>query len=100
MLDFRAGQLFVSTQLARAQRLRIFGDQGSIEVQVPVNAPDDRPTHIVVDDGRDAVGAGAETFEFPPENQYTLQGEAVSRMIREGLPPAMPLEQSVANMRT
>jgi len=49
------------------------------------------------------LGTGAETIEFPPCNQYTLQGDAVSRMIREGehpgAPPAMTLEDSIANMR-
>jgi predicted dehydrogenase len=101
MLDFAKGQatLFVSTQLARAQRVRIFGTEGSIEIEVPVNAPDDRPTRITVDDGRDVLGRGAETIEFAPANQYTLQGEAVSRMIREGAAPEMTLEDSIANMR-
>ena len=42
---------------------------------------------------------GAEVFAFPPANQYTLQGEAVSRMIRDGLAPEMTLEDSIANMR-
>jgi predicted dehydrogenase len=101
LLDFSEGQatLFVSTQLARAQRVRIFGTEGSIEIEVPVNAPDDRPTRITVDHGRDVLGTGAEVIEFAPANQYTLQGEAVSRMIREGLAPEMTLEDSIANMR-
>ncbi len=101
MLDFPSGHatLFCSTQLARAQRVRIFGTEGSIEIEVPVNAPDDRPTRIVVDDGRDVLGTGAETIEFAPVNQYTLQGDAVSKMIRDGAPPAMTLEDSIANMR-
>lgn len=101
ILDFPNGQatLFCSTQLARAQRVRIFGTEGSIEVEVPVNAPDDRPTRIVVDDGRDVLGSGAEVFEFPACNQYTLQGDAVSKAIRDGTAPAMTLEDSIANMR-
>jgi predicted dehydrogenase len=101
VLDFPAGQatLFCSTQLARAQRVRIFGTEGSIEIEVPVNAPDDRPTRIVVDDGRDVLGSGAELIEFPLCNQYTLQGDAVSRAVRglDELP--LTLEASVANMR-
>jgi hypothetical protein len=56
-----------------------FGTEGSIEVEVPVNAPDDRPTRIVVDDGRDVLGDRGRGFEFPACNQYTLQGDAVSR---------------------
>ncbi len=101
VLDFPAGQatLFCSTQLARAQRVRILGTEGSIEIEVPVNAPDDRSTRIVVDDGRDVVGSGAETIEFAASNQYTLQGDAVSRAIRGLEQLHLTLEESVANMR-
>jgi predicted dehydrogenase len=101
ILDFPGGQatLFCSTQLARAQRVRIFGTAGSIEIEVPINAPDDRPTRIVVDDGRDVLGAGAEIVELASSNQYTLQGDAVSIMIRDGAEPEMTLEDSIANMR-
>jgi predicted dehydrogenase len=101
ILDFPNGQatLFVSTQLARAQRVRIFGDKGSIEIGIPINIPDDRPGRIAVDDGRDSVGTGAETLDFPAANFFTLQGEAVSRMIRGETPAGMTLEDSIANMR-
>jgi len=101
ILDFPAGQAVftVSTQLARAQRVVIFGTEGSIEVPIPVNAPDDRPTRIIVDDGRDVLGTGAEVIEFPACNQYTLQGDAVSAMIRGAQRPEPTLEDSIANMR-
>jgi predicted dehydrogenase len=101
VLDFPAGQatLFCSTQLARAQRVLILGTEGSIEIEVPVNAPDDRPTRIVVDDGRDVLGSGAETIEFAACNQYTLQGDAVSRAIRGQEKLHLTLEDSIANMR-
>jgi len=101
MLDFAQGQatLFVATQLARAQRVRIFGTKGSIEIEVPVNIPDDRPVRLTVDDGRDSLGSGAERIELPNTNFFTLQGEAVSRAIRGEKPVEMTLEDSVANMR-
>jgi predicted dehydrogenase len=101
MLDFPTGQatVFCSTQLARAQEVRVFGTAGFIEVEVPINAPDDRPTRITVDDGRDVLGTGAEVIEFPPCNQYTLQGDAVSTAIRDRTRPVMTLEDSLANMR-
>jgi predicted dehydrogenase len=101
ILDFPTGQAVftVSTQLARAQRIVIFGGAGSIEVPIPVNAPDDRPTRIIVDDGRGSLGSGAETIELPICNQYTLQGDAVSAMIRGSRAPEPTLEDSVANMR-
>ncbi len=101
ILDFPQGQatLFVSTQLARAQRVRIFGTKGSIEIAIPINIPDDQPTRITIDDGRDSIGSGAEIMEFPKANFFTLQGEAVSRMIRGERPIEMTLENSIANMR-
>ena len=36
--------------------------------------------------------------EFPPCDQYTLQGDAFSRAILDGTPPPVPLEDSVQNM--
>ena len=37
ILDFPKGQasLFISTQVARAQRVRIFGTKASIEIEIP-----------------------------------------------------------------
>ncbi len=101
ILDFPNGQasLFISTQLARAQRLRIFGTKGSLEVDIPINIPDDRPMRVRIDDGRDSFGSGVETIEFPAANFFTQQGEAVSRAIRGEIPVEMTLEDSVANMR-
>jgi len=101
ILEFPQGHatLFVSTQLARAQRVRIFGTKGSIEVDVPINIPDDRPARITIDDGRDSIGSGAEIMEFPAASFFTLQGEAVSRMIRGQSGIEMTLEESIANMR-
>jgi predicted dehydrogenase len=101
ILDFPQGQatLFVSTQLARAQRLRIFGTKGSLEVEVPINIPDDRPMRVRFDDGRDSWGTGAEFIEFPAANFFNQQGEAVSRAIRGEMPVEMTLNDSIANMR-
>jgi predicted dehydrogenase len=101
ILDFPEGQatLFCSTQLARAQRLRIFGTKASLEVEVPINIPDDRPMRVRLDDGRDSWGTGAEFVEFPAANFFTQQGEAVSRAIRGEAPVEMTLDDSIANMR-
>jgi predicted dehydrogenase len=66
---------------------------------VPINAPNDRPCRLVVDDGRDVLGSGAEVIELPVCNQYTLQGDAFSACIRDGGAPAVSLTDSVMNMR-
>lgn len=101
ILRFPQGQAaFVcSTQLARAQRFQILGTAGHIAVEVPINAPHDRPCRLIVDDGRDALGSGAETIELPANNQYTVQGDTFSACIRDGGSPPVTLADSLANMR-
>jgi predicted dehydrogenase len=88
----------VSTQLAGVQRVCIAGAEGRIEVQIPFNAPIDRPTRIVVDSGADLVGGGARVEEFAVCDQYTLQGDAFSRAVRGEEPLEFPIEDAVANM--
>ncbi len=66
ILDFPSGQsIFTcSTQLVPYQRMQFFGTQGRIEVEIPFNAPNDRPCRIFIDDGRDLFGGGVRTEEF------------------------------------
>jgi predicted dehydrogenase len=87
-----------STQMAPYQRIHIFGARGRIEIEIPFNAPPDRPCRLLVDDGSDLFGAGAESVEFETCDQYRLQGDLFSRAIRDGGPAAYPLEDSVKNM--
>jgi predicted dehydrogenase len=100
LLEFRGGHtsFTCSTQLVPYQRTQILGTKGRIEVEIPVNAPPDRPCRIFFDDGRDAMGSGLETRTFEVCDQYTLQADLLSRAIREGRPAPEPLEDSVANM--
>jgi predicted dehydrogenase len=100
LLDFPTGQaLFVcSTQLVPYQRMQIFGTKGRIEVEIPFNAPCDRPCRIFVDDGSGLGDASAVAETFEVTDQYTLQGEAFARAIREGTPLEFPLEDAVRNM--
>jgi predicted dehydrogenase len=99
-LDFGSGQsLFAcSTQLAAYQRMIFFGTRGRIEVEIPFNAPPDRPTRILIDDGSDVFGSGIQAKEFHPCNQYTIQGDLFSRAIRENTEQPIPLEDAVRNM--
>ena len=101
ILRFPTGQatFLCSTQLARAQRLQILGTTGHITVEVPINAPNDRPCRLIVDDGRDVLGGGAEIVELPACNQYTVQGDVVSACIRDGKKPPVTMADSLANMR-
>jgi predicted dehydrogenase len=101
ILEFGKGQCVFtcSTQLVPYQRTQVLGTKGRIEVEIPVNAPPDRPCRIFFDDGRDAMGSGVESRSFAVCDQYTLQADEVSRAILEGRPAPVPLEDSVANMR-
>ena len=101
LLEFERGQsaFTCSTQLVPYQRTQVLGTRGRIEVEIPVNAPPDRPCRVFFDDGRDAFGTGVETRSFAVCDQYALQADEMSRAIREGGAPSIPLEDSVANMR-
>lgn len=100
LLDFAEGQAVINcgTRMTPFQRIQIIGTTGRIEVQIPVNAPPDRVCRILVDDGSDLFGAGAETIEFEICDQYTIQGDLFSQAIREGREPIISLEDSIRNM--
>ena len=102
LVEFPGGRhltFSTGTQLANCQRVLIAGAAGRIDIQIPFNAPIDRPTRIVVDSGIDLVGGGATTEEFATCDQYTLQGDAFSRAIRDGAPLEFPIEDAIANMK-
>ena len=76
--------------------MQFFGTRGRIEIEIPFNAPNDRPCRIFIDQGPN--GGGIETREFPVCNQYTIQGDLFSRAIREGGEVAVPVEDAIKNM--
>ena len=88
-----------SIQTVPYQRINIFGTRGRVEIEIPFNAPNDRPCRIVVDDGSDLFGGGVEIIEIEACDQYTIQADLFSRAIRETAAAApYPLEDSVKNM--
>jgi len=100
LLNFPSGQCIFtcSTQLAPYQRVNVFGTKGRIEVEIPFNAPIDRPSRIFIDDGRDLFGGGITTETFPICDQYTIQGDAFSKAIIEDTAVPVPLEDAIKNM--
>jgi predicted dehydrogenase len=100
ILDFPSGQsvFTCSTQVAAYQRVQIIGTQGRIEIEIPFNAPPDKPCRIFLDKGGDLSGRSAEILEFEVCDQYTIQGDLFSKSIREGTELAVPLEGSIRNM--
>jgi predicted dehydrogenase len=100
LLDFPGGQAIFtcSTQLVPYQRVQFLGTKGRIEIEIPFNAPADRPTRLFIDDGRDVFGTGIAPDTFPVVDQYTLQGDAFSRAVQGGTPVPVSLEEGIANM--
>jgi predicted dehydrogenase len=100
ILEFPSGQAVFtcSTQMVPYQRMQFLGTAGRIEMEIPFNAPNDRPTRIFIDDGRDVFGGGIRTETIPVCDQYTVQGDAFSRALREGDEVPVPLEDAIANM--
>jgi predicted dehydrogenase len=101
LLDFSPGHVIgtCGTQLASYQRIQIFGTRGRVDIEIPFNAPPDRPCRVFVDDGSDLFGGGREDVAFETCNQYTIQADLFSQAVRELAPLAYPLEDSLQNMR-
>jgi predicted dehydrogenase len=100
ILHFPSGQsvFTCSTQVVPYQRVQIFGTKGRIEIEIPFNAPPDRPCRIFLDDGVDPSGRRAEILDLERCDQYTIQGDLFSRSVREGTALPVQLEGSVRNM--
>ena len=96
VLEFSRGTatFTCATQLSPYQRVNIFGTEGRIEIEIPVNAPPDRATRLWLQRGPDIV---EHTFEAC--DQYTLQGDAFARAILDDTPVPTPLTDAVANLR-
>lgn len=102
ILDFPSGQATFTcgTQLVPYQRMHFFGTLGRIEIEIPFNAPPDRPCRILIDDGSSLSGDTIETIETSVNDQYTIQGDLFSRAIREDTQVPVPLEDALKNMQT
>jgi len=100
ILEYPSGQCAFgcSTQIVPSQIMQFFGTKGRIELEIPFNAVPNRISRIRIDDGSDILGSGIRIEEFPPCDQYTIQGDLFSRAIREGGQPPVPLEDSLRNM--
>ena len=102
LMDFGAGRQLtftVSTQAVPYQRIQILGAKGRIEIEIPFNAPPDKPTRIFIDDGSLHGDSSPKAIEFPIVDQYQLQREAFSRAVREAVPHVYGIEDALMNMR-
>lgn len=100
ILEFPEGHsIFTcSTQLIPYQRIHFLGTRGRIELEIPFNAPPDRPTRLFIDSTGDLSGSGISTETFPAGDQYTMQAEAFARAVREDVQVPVSLEDAIGNM--
>ncbi len=96
VLDFGQGTstFTCSTQLAPFQRVDIIGTKGRIEIEIPFNAPVDKPCRIWYQRGDEIKELMLEV-----SNQYTIQGDLFSRAVLDKTEVPTPLEDAVSNMR-
>lgn len=83
-----------STQLAPYQRVHILGTEARIEIEIPFNAPPDKPARIWLHKKN-----GAEEIIFEAVDQYTLQGSLFSLAILNNTDVPTPLTDAVNNMK-
>jgi predicted dehydrogenase len=100
ILDFdgRHAVGICSTQLQYYQRIQIVGSRGRLEIEIPFNAPPDRPCRIALDRTGEIHGSWVESIELDVCNQFTIQAAEFSSAILENRPQTAPLEDAVANM--
>lgn len=99
LADFGKGRhlsFSVSTQTAPHQRVQILGTKGRIEVEIPFNAPPDRPNRYFVQGMEMNKGTW---HEMPVSDQYMLQAEAFGRVIRKKEKPKWGVEDAIQSMK-
>jgi predicted dehydrogenase len=96
MLEFENGTatFTCATQLHPYQRVNIFGNKGRIEIEIPFNAPPDKPTRLWHHDQ-----TGTNTITFDVCDQYTIQADAFARAVLENTAVPTSLDDAVANMK-
>jgi predicted dehydrogenase len=99
LLEFPGGRhlsFTCSMQLAPWQRVQIFGTKGRIEIEIPFNAPPDKPNRLFVQGLKMNEGSW---HSFPVSDQYQLQAEAFGRMLRGKEKQVWGVEDAITNMR-
>jgi predicted dehydrogenase len=101
ILEFSSGHSVFAcgTQTNYYQCMELLGTTGRLAVEIPFNAPNDRPTQVTVADGMAIYGGKVTVEEIPTCDQYTIQGDAFSRAIRENTQVPVPLEDALGNMK-
>ena len=102
LLEFGGGRQLaftVSTQACPFQRVQVLGTTGRLELQIPFNAARGSAMRITLDQGGALDGSGIRTETLPAADQYQLQAEAFSRLVRGEAALAWGLDDAIAQLR-
>ena len=106
ILQFPAGQamILISTQAGPAtggshQHLGLIAEKGWIRMDFPFAHSMPAPCHLFVGDTSSIGSSPKRAIAFEPVNQYRLQAERFSRLVRRESAAAFPIELAIANMR-
>jgi predicted dehydrogenase len=96
IMDFSSGTatFTCSTQLVSYQRVNIYGTNGRIEIEIPFNAPPDKPCRLW-----HATNDKTEEIQFEICDQYTIQADLFSQSILNDTPVPTSLHDAVENMK-
>src|SRR5262249_3218665 len=89
ILDFGRGTatFTCSTQSALHHRVNIFGTNGRIEIEIPFNAPPDKPSRIWLQQANELA-----EIRFEACDQYTIEVDLFSLAAIHNTPVPTPLE--------
>ena len=96
IMDFgsQSSTFTCATQLTPYQRVNIFGTEGRVEIEIPFNAPPDRPCRIWHQQAEEIEEIVLEICD-----QYTIQGDLFSLAVLNNTEVPTPLKDSAANMK-
>lgn len=101
ILDFPDGQVTFqcSTALAPDQIVTLYGDKKRLEIEIPFNAPFDRPCRLFLN-AENVTNEPEEIVEIPACDQYGVQADCFSQAILDDAEVPVPLENSLGNIAT
>lgn len=96
ILEFAQGTstFTCSMQLTPYQRMNAFGTGGRVDIEIPFNAPPDRPCKMWHESANEL-----EEIVFDICDQYSIQAELFAAAVLEDKPVPTPLTDAVANMK-
>jgi predicted dehydrogenase len=106
VLEFSAGQatILLSTQAGPAsggshQHFGVIAERGWMRMDFPYAHAVPSPCHLFIGNDKSIGQMHAREIAFEAVNQYALQGERFSRLVRGENVPSFPIELAIANMR-